>query len=92
MKKNSKNVLALIECFNNALNPFSDDIPTESLFNIASGKSLNDEAANFLLTIQEEGTKLRDALIDLRGFHEPIKRQSLKTFANAGAKVNTKKG
>ena len=49
IQKNSKNVNSLFECIQNALNPFSDDIPKDKLFNIASGKSLNSEATEFLL-------------------------------------------
>ena len=74
------------------MNPFSDEINQEHLFNIASGKAASPDTTSFLLDIIRIGTETREKFIeecveDTSRFERPITRQKLKTLRSKDNKV-----
>ena len=72
-----------MELITDTMNPFSDDINQERLFNIATGKSTTEETCNFLLNINQLGHSLMENFIkecveDAARFEKPIAKQKLK--------------
>lgn len=60
-------------------NPFNPDLNKDNLYNIASGKPVAEEIAEFLLNIEESGDDLRkqfinECAIDGSRFDKPIKK------------------
>ena len=49
MKKNSQNMAKTVALIDTTMNPFSENIPKEQLYNIGSGKVASQETTNFLL-------------------------------------------
>lgn len=87
----SQQVKKFIEHVRGNINPFSDDINPEELFNLSSGKAASSETAEFLLNVLSIGKKQRDEFInhcvaDRHRFNKPIKRNVVKTFATENAK------
>ena len=68
------------------MNPFSNDINKDYLFNISTGKATSVETANYLINVKNTGDAARDAFIQQccenpNRFRESIKRQKVLTFA-----------
>ena len=55
IKKNNKHLQNIIEILPENMNPFSESIDKESLFNIGSGKAASTQTATFLLSTVEKG-------------------------------------
>ena len=49
MKKNSQNMAKIVSLIDTTMNPFSENIPKEQLYNIGSGKVASQQTTNFLL-------------------------------------------
>ncbi|GFX01880.1 uncharacterized protein TNCV_370691 [Trichonephila clavipes] len=69
------------EIFENNINPFDESLDKDSLYNIATAKSVPKNVANFLLNIEKNGEDLRKQFItecaeDQNRFDKPIKRPS----------------
>ena len=69
------------------MNPFSETVPKDELFNISSGKAASSETSKFLLGCQKLGSDAREKFIkecraDEKRFEQKITKQNLKTFAN----------
>ena len=72
------------------MNPFSEEVNKELLFNIGTGKSSKQETAEFLLNVNKIGQKTREDFViqcikDPKGFEERIPRHKILNFANEGA-------
>ena len=71
------------------MNPFSESIGKEILFNVGSGKAASTQTAVFLLDIVEKGCVNRDKFIQecidqSKRFEDKISRNKLLTFAREG--------
>lgn len=60
----SRQVKKFIESVRGNINPFSEDINPEELFNLSSGKAASSETADFLLNALSIGKKQRDEFIN----------------------------
>ena len=72
------------------MNPFSEEVNKDRLFNIGTGKSSKQEAAEFLLNVNKIGQKAQEGFIiqcitDSKRFEERILRHKILNFANKGA-------
>ena len=95
IKKNSKDVSQIIKHIGETMNPFSEEISKEHLFNIASGKAAKDETKHFLLSIAEMWKETKESFISEcvkrpERFEERIARIKLQTFANDGKRFKMK--
>ena len=95
IKKNAEDVKTLIEIIENTINPFSNDVDKNQLFNIATGKSAAEETKKFLLNVRKLGKSLQEKFIkecneDPGRFEKPISRQKMKTFATELKKVKVR--
>lgn len=45
------------------MNSFSEDLDTQNLYNISTGKSVDENVEIFLLNVQENGKKLQESFI-----------------------------
>ena len=67
------------------INPFAVDI-ADQLINLSSGVSLNDEIAEYILSLEQRGKEQRQLFVDERlkvnkkRFHDPLKRNKNKSF------------
>lgn len=73
------------------INPFSDDIDKNFLFNISTGQSVNEKIEEFLLNAIDLGRQQRNQFIkdcceDEKRFENPIKKNVIFTFVDATAK------
>ena len=73
--------------FQESMNPFSESIDKESLFNIGSRKAALTQIAAFLLSIMEKGCANHDKFIQEcidqpKRFEDKITRKRLLTFAS----------
>lgn len=88
MKKFTQHLNTFITHIHQNMNPFSDDLDKENLFNISTGKSVDENIENFLLKVPENGQKLREMFItecsqDHLRFERAIKKRKILTFADA---------
>ena len=86
IKKMSNNISSLLETITDGMNPFSDDVPKDHLFNIASGEALNEVSIKFLLSYKKNGKDLQTKFINEclespERFGDKISRQTLHTFS-----------
>ena len=78
------------------INPFDSTLDKNSLFNLSSGIPIEDDMAEQILKIKDNGSKLYSAFVSNRlqsskiKFHDPIKRQKLLLFKNSCRKVIVK--
>ena len=91
MNQNSKDLSTLINAVVETMNPFTQTIDKDHLFNIATGKAAQDDTAAFLLEVPLTGSKAKDEFIegcaeDSSRFSQPIKRQKIKNFASQAGK------
>ncbi|GBP86801.1 hypothetical protein EVAR_99881_1 [Eumeta japonica] len=76
-----KQLAAFIDIFEKNCNPFDPDLNKDDLYNIATGKSVSEDIADFLLNIEENGDELRKLFItecseDGSRSDKPIKKNS----------------
>lgn len=60
----SEQIHRLLDAFNTRINPFKETPDKNQLYNITSGQAAPPEVADFLLTVEEKGEKLRETFID----------------------------
>ena len=96
IRKNCNDINALTNSIIDTMDPFSNEINKEVLFNIATGKAAPKEIEDFLLNIETIGSIARDKFVneckeDPKRFEQGIPRQKLRTFAANGKrfKLNT---
>ena len=85
VKRNNKDLDAIITSIKETMNPFSGTIERDILYNIGTGKSASNETTNFLLNVKKSGSAMREKFIEecisnSKRFEESIKRQKLRTF------------
>ena len=99
MKKSEEKVQKIIKVMKDVfLNPFSEDLEKDKLFNLSSGRPLPLEVAEQLLSAEERGVTKFEAFNDRLDAKEeqaaflfdPIKRSHWKGFGDAGKKVMVK--
>ena len=86
IRKNNKQLQRFIATFDQFINPFSLDVPTDKLLNISSGKSASPPVEEFLLNIEANGDNLRKTFIsechaDIGRFEKPIQKISIDNFS-----------
>ena len=91
-----KNVKKLMNTFDNFLNPFSEELQKDRLFNLTTGKAASPEVQEFLLSVNERGNeqhqKFRsECLHDPSRFKRPIKRNKMLTFSSTNARPKVAK-
>ena len=92
MKKNSTRLEKIIFLIDESMNPFSDKVSLDALYNIGSGKAASKETSDFLLNIKVIGSNAQEKFIQeciedpIRFDHKCIKRQNVRTFAMEGEK------
>ena len=89
IKKNNKHLQNIIETLQENMNPLSESIDEESLFNIGSEKAALDKQLLFLLSIVEKSCVNCDKFIQgsidqPKRFDDKATRNKLLTFANEG--------
>ena len=78
------------------INPFDPGLDKDKLYNLSSGTPVCSELAREILDVLPNGKKAHQRFIDDRlestdaKFHDPIKRQKLLLFSNAGKKLEIK--
>lgn len=85
IKHNTANYNKLLERFEEAINPFSEQLEPDSLYNIYTGKSASENTCKFLTSIEDIGTKKRVEFLDecsqdAKRFSKAIKRSKVSTF------------
>ena len=59
LRKNNKGLTKLLTAITNTMNPFSREVDSSNLFNIATGKAAKEETSSFLLNITSMGQQKR---------------------------------
>ena len=80
---------------NDFIDPFSTDLDSDKLYNLASGSYLPDDVAESLLSVQERGTLSRDTFFERQNsesanetlYFSPIKRVEWKSFIDVSKKL-----
>lgn len=77
------------------MNPFDVNVDEDFLLNIATGKAAKDETAQFLLTVEERGEKLRETfinecLVNPARFEQRIKRNKILNSPSENVKKKNK--
>ena len=80
---------------NDFIDPFSTDLDSDKLYNLASGSYLPDDVAESLLSVQERGTLSRDTFFEQLNsesanetlYFSPIKRVEWKSFTDVSKKL-----
>ena len=94
MKEDNNDLKTLKEMITAALDPFDDKINKDYLFNIKTGRKVDDDADKYLLNIFTEGTKRRDEFIaectaDPSRFEKSLKKTKIVNFVtNNMAQMN----
>jgi hypothetical protein len=92
IKQSEQSILRVLDAFEQYLNPFEVENP-DNLFSLSSGRPLPKSAEEDLLDVDDLGktackTFIQDRFIEKnKKFHEPIKRQKLKTFKSIQEKI-----
>lgn len=94
VKKNKEALTTLRHTILNYMNPFNN-IDSDFLFNISTGKAAIKKTEEFLLKILEVGDENRSKFIeecsnDITRFEKPIKKNAISTFANEGVKYSVR--
>lgn len=95
MKKHVALVQNVMQTLQQNMNPFSADVNSDFLFNIATGKAAPESTTCFLLNVEANGNQLRETFIaecceDPKRFELAIKRNDMMTFSTATAKRKVK--
>ena len=91
MKRNCTDLNKIICTIQESLNPFSEQIPKDQLYNIGSGKAASSDTSEFLLNVGSIGSELRETFIgecieDSTRFERRIQKRKIFTFATEGQK------
>ena len=92
IKKSETYVRNTMDAFNNFMNPFEVE-DQSSLYCLSSGASVPQEVEQDLMNAQQYGKEalqefIQERLVDKKKkFHDPIKRQNLKTFSSISKSV-----
>lgn len=79
------------EELNKNINPFSEDINHDKIFNLNSGRAASTEVTEFLVNVESNGLKQLNTFItecheDATRFEKPIKNNTIKNFPSDAAK------
>ena len=99
MQKSDKMVQNIVYTLKNQfMNPFREDLDSDKLYNLVSGRPVSDTISSCLTSLEEEGTRLMENFESrLTGdnmdepFFTPIKRHKNDSFNNASKKATIKK-
>ena len=88
--KTTRDLEKILRRIQENMNPFSEEVNKDLLFNIGTSKSSKQETTEFLFNVNKIGQKAREAFIiqyikDPKGFEERIPRHKILSFANEGA-------
>lgn len=80
-----------------SLNPFDDNLNSDQLYNLCTGKAASKDTCEFLLNVKSMGEKqltafIQECKINPTRFDRPIKKNKINTFSSeliAGRKKNT---
>lgn len=99
IRNSNSNLKKVIDMIRNTINPFSEDIEHEFLFNLGTGKSAKKETESYLLNIctigeTERQKFINECIVNPNRFEQRIKSQKIKTFAteNSKKKISAKDG
>lgn len=75
------------------IDPFSEDINPSKLFNLTSGRAASQDTAEFLSSVELNGTNkmkmfIKECQEDINRFERPIKKNVIKSFATESSKMN----
>ena len=96
IRKSEDNVKTIMNVLrNDFIDPFSTDLDSDKLYNLASGSYLPDDVAESLLSVQERGTLSRDTFFERLNsesanetlYFSPIKRVEWKSFTDVSKKL-----
>ena len=87
--KNTRDLEKILRSIQENMNPFSEEVNKDLLFNKGTGKSSRQETAEFLLNVNKIGQKAWEAFIiqsikDPKRFEERIPHHQILSFANEG--------
>lgn len=96
--KYQKKLDVLLDTINERMNPFSNELSKDHLYNILSGTSVSDEIYEFLSSVETTGNKQRinfllETSIDADRFDKAISKNAIKNFAfknKKTVKINNK--
>ena len=88
--RNTRDLEKILRNIRENMNPFSEEVNKDLLFDIGTGKSSNQETAEFLLNVNKIGQRAREAFIiqcikDPIRFEERIPCHKILSFTNEGA-------
>ena len=96
IRKSEDNVKTIMNVLrNDFIDPFSTDLDSDKLYNLASGSYLPDDIAESLLSVQQRGTLSRDTFFERLNsesanetlYFSPIKRVEWKSFTDVIKKL-----
>lgn len=77
IEKNSNTLNSIVETIKKTINPFSEKVDKDSLFNLSTGKAASSNVTNFLLNVKSLGQEQKffsDFFEDSTRFVRPITR------------------
>ena len=95
IQKSERAVKKIMDVLKNTfVNPFSDDLDKEKLYNLSSGCPINETAAECLLSYEERGQEMMEEFkLRVQGVHaekktffDPIKKSKWEDFSSSGVK------
>lgn len=94
--KDNGDVMKLVDGINNLMNPFTQEISSANLYNIATGKKVGDDVKVDMLECYSKGKEWcqefkEGCFADPSRFERPIKRRKVKNFAANMIKKTTGK-
>lgn len=95
IEKDSKTLNSIVETIKKTMNPFSENVDKDSLFNLSTGKAASSNVTNFLLYVNSLGQEQKlkffsDCFEDSTRFVRPITRNKIHNFASDCAKKSIK--
>lgn len=87
IKISSQQLDKFMKSFDQYLNPFSQELPKDQLFNIASGKAATSNVEEFLLNVEKIGGEQRELFLlecssYINRFDKTIKKTPVHNFAS----------
>ena len=92
---NNRDLKNLKDRIKETMNPFNKQLNKQHLFNIKTGRKVNEDAESYLLQIFSTGIQKRDEFIekckeDAKKFEEPIKKTKVVNFATESISKSNK--
>lgn len=87
MRKNLKSLYEIIENIKDNVNPFATDLNKDLLYNISTGRAVENDVAKFLINVEKLGSEQRERFIqecseDRTRFERPIKQNKILNFSS----------